>query len=139
MVPDGRVLVTRGQIAVFLETTQAVEREGLRIPLKHLASSGGVTFFPESYLDMDKAKGLVTDHIPPPSIEETYNALRQAVPRLHALGLTGVHDMRVWGLVDGQLTFRALRQRHDQGRLTLRVWMSLPGELVNELISLGIQ
>ena len=88
---------------------------------------------------MDKAKDLVADHITPPTIEETCTALCHAIPRLHALGLTGVHDMRVWGWADGQLTFRALRHLHDQGRLTLRVWMNLPGERVNELISLGVK
>jgi predicted amidohydrolase YtcJ len=88
---------------------------------------------------MDKAKGLVADHIPPPTLEETCAALSQAIPRLHALGLTGVHDMRIWGWADGQLTFRALRHLHDQGQLTLRVWMTLPGEQVNELIRLGIK
>ena len=61
---------TRHQIAVFLETVRAVEAEGRRIPLKHLASSGGVTFFPESYLDMVRpgylVYGLLLDNPRPP-------------------------------------------------------------------------
>jgi alanine racemase len=61
---------TRGQIATFLEMVRTVEAGGRSIPLKHLASSGGVTFFPESYLDMVRpgylVYGLLLDNPRPP-------------------------------------------------------------------------
>jgi predicted amidohydrolase YtcJ len=141
VAPANPVFLTRrdGHLFVANSAALALAKVDERTPDPPGGALGRDQFGRLSGILMDKAKDLVADHIPPPTVEETCTALSQAIPRLHALGLTGVHDMRVWGWADGQLTFRALRHLHDQGRLTLRVWMNLPSERVSELISLGVK
>ncbi len=85
------------------------------------------------------AIGLVRDVIPAPTEEETVDALRAALPALHALGLTGVHDHRIMGGADGQPSFRACQRLQAADDLTLRLWMDLPGERLDEAIALGLR
>lgn len=82
---------------------------------------------------------LVTDVIPPPTEDETVDAMRDGYEMLHALGLTGVHDYRIMGGADGPPAFRAYQRLHAAGELALRMWMHIPGELLDEAISLGLR
>lgn len=43
---------TRKQLREFNALTEQLSRSGIQIPLKHMASSDAVAFYPESYLDM---------------------------------------------------------------------------------------
>jgi hypothetical protein len=85
------------------------------------------------------AINLVTDVIPPPSEEETVSAMQEGFSILHRLGLTGVHDFRLMGGADGPPAFRAYQRLAANGDLNLRMWMQLPGELLDEAIALGLR
>ena len=43
---------TRGQLRLFLDMLEALEREGIVFPLRHCANSGAVLRYPEAALDM---------------------------------------------------------------------------------------
>jgi predicted amidohydrolase YtcJ len=77
--------------------------------------------------------------IPPPDEEQTAEAIRSALPELHQLGLTGVHDFRIMGGADGPPAFHAYQRLNAVGELALRVWMDLPGERLEEAIALGLR
>jgi predicted amidohydrolase YtcJ len=77
--------------------------------------------------------------IPPPTDDETDEAMRQAMAEVHQLGLTGVHDMRIMGGADGPPAFRAWQRLRVAGELGLRVWMMLPGERLDAAIALGLR
>ena len=85
------------------------------------------------------AINLVTDVIPPPTEEETVDAMRDGFAILHRLGLTGVHDYRIMGGADGPPAFRALQRLHSAGEVRLRVWMHIPGERLDEAVALGLR
>jgi predicted amidohydrolase YtcJ len=85
------------------------------------------------------AINLVSDAIPVPSEKETLPAMRDGFSLLHRMGLTGVHDYRIMGGADGPPAFRAWQRLQSAGDLALRVWMNLPGERLDEAISLGLR
>ncbi len=87
----------------------------------------------------EMAINLVRRVIPPPTADETDEAMRQAMAALHQLGLTGVHDMRIMGGEDGPPAFRAYQRLRADRALNLRVWMMLPGERLSEAIALGLR
>ena len=85
------------------------------------------------------AINLVSEVIPPPSEGETVAAMGEGFPILHRLGLTGVHDFRIMGGADGPPAFRAYQRLAANGALNLRMWMQVPGELLDEAFALGLR
>jgi predicted amidohydrolase YtcJ len=65
--------------------------------------------------------------------------MRRAIRVAHRLGLTGIHDMRIMGGEDGPPAFAAWQRLRAAETLNLRVWMLLPGELLDEAIALGLR
>jgi predicted amidohydrolase YtcJ len=85
------------------------------------------------------AINLVRQIMPPTMDEETDVAMCQAMRKIHKLGLTGVHDFRIMGGDDGPPAMRAWQRLRAMRLLDLRAWVLIPGELLNEAISLGLQ
>ncbi|PNS07953.1 alanine racemase [Solilutibacter silvestris] len=56
---DPRSAMTQLQLERFLETCAHFERIGAPMPIRHLANSGGVLHFPETWLDMVRP-GIIT-------------------------------------------------------------------------------
>jgi predicted amidohydrolase YtcJ len=81
----------------------------------------------------DSAMQLVAAVIPRPSVPRIVQALRQALPKLWQVGLTGVHD------VDGRDCFAALEILHASGELKLRVVKSIPLEDLPLAVGLGLR
>ena len=105
---------------------------------------------PEGVIDRDEsgrptgvlrelAINLIRDVIPPPTEQEAVEAMREGLPLLHRLGLTGVHDCRIMGGADGPPAFQAYQRLQAAGELALRLWMHIPGERLNEAIALGLR
>lgn len=84
------------------------------------------------------AINLVREVLPMPTDQQVDDAMADGMSRLHALGLTGVHDFRIMGGEDGPPALRAWQRLHHAGRLKLRAWVMLPGELLDEAIALGL-
>lgn len=85
------------------------------------------------------AINLVREAIPPPSEAETLAAMRDGIPVLHSLGLTGLHDFRIMGGAEGPPAFRAYQRLQADNQLNLRLWMNIPGERLDEAIALGLR
>jgi hypothetical protein len=58
---------------------------------------------------------------------------------LHTLGLTGIHDMRLMGGLEGAAALRAWQHLNASRELKLRCWVSIPGERLDEAVSLGLR
>ncbi len=82
---------------------------------------------------LEGAAGLVRRVQPKPTVEELTEAIRRALPAIHRLGLTGVHDM------GGADDLRALQRLRVEGNLTLRVLKSIPLENLDAAIQLGLE
>ena len=85
------------------------------------------------------APNLVKAAVPPPTPDEVMAAMADGIPALHALGLTGVHDIRTPGGVEWLPAFAGWQRLRLEGRLDLRCWMSIPCELLDEAIALGMR
>jgi len=86
----------------------------------------------------EKAIDLVACSIPAPGPERVKEAMLSAQKHLLSLGLTGVHDTRVWDGACGAPAFRALQDLDREGLLQLKIWMNLPGQRLEEMIDLGL-
>ena len=84
------------------------------------------------------APNLIKAVIPEPSAEELTAAMRSGMAHLHTLGLTGIHDMRLMGGLEGAAALRAWQLLNASGELKLRCWVSIPGERLDEAVSLGL-
>jgi predicted amidohydrolase YtcJ len=85
------------------------------------------------------APNLVKAVIPAPEADEVETAMREGVRHLHALGLTGLHDVRLMGGLEGAPALKAWQLLNEKDRLDLRCWVSLAGERLNEAIALGLR
>ncbi len=91
---------------------------------------------PDGSLDgllYENAMELVSRVIPMPTVAQLAHILRQALPNLHQMGLTGVHDF------DRRDCFAALQILHAAGELNLRVLKSIPLEDLPLAAGLGLR
>lgn len=79
------------------------------------------------------AMALMEAAIPAPKAEQLAEMIRQALPSLWSLGLTGIHNF------DRSLSFRALQILNKQGELRLRVLQSIPREDLQDVLRLGLR
>ena len=63
--------MTGEQLDRFLEACAHIERVGARMPLRHLANSGGILHFPETYLDLVRPGILLYGVSPGPASHAT--------------------------------------------------------------------
>jgi predicted amidohydrolase YtcJ len=80
----------------------------------------------------ESAMELLAAVVPSPPLSALVKAQAQAQEQLWRFGLTGVHDF------DGQRSFMALQQLHQQDALHLRVVKSLPLEYLSQASALGL-
>ncbi len=81
----------------------------------------------------ESAMELVSRIIPEPTPEELAGQIEEAIRRAHRGGLTGVHDF------DGPLAFQAYQLLRQQGRLSLRIVKSIPVEMLDRAIAMGLR
>ena len=84
----------------------------------------------------EHAAEMVADMIPSLTLEKVVDQMRQAIPELHAAGLTGIHDVRIPG--EKSLPFRAWQYMEELGDLNLRCWMLVSGEYLHQALDLGL-
>ena len=87
----------------------------------------------------DKAMDLLDAVLPVPGDDEVDAAMRDAIAEAHRLGLTGVHDFRIGAAEESRSAFQAWQRLRTTGDLTLRVWMMIGGDLLDEAIALGLR
>ena len=141
VAPDHPVILWRNDLHLAVVNSLALQEAGV---------TGDTPDPPEGVIDRDEsgqptgvlrdlAINLVSDVLPPPTEEETAEAMRDGFAILHRLGLTGVHDYRIMGGADGPPAFRAYQRLQADGELALRMWMHIPGERLDEAIALGLR
>ena len=68
----------RQQLDAFTRLVNELESKGIRIPLKHMANSGGILNFPDSYFDMVRAGLILYGMLPSPWCERGKIKLKPA-------------------------------------------------------------
>jgi predicted amidohydrolase YtcJ len=141
VAPDHPVLLYRRDMHLALANSRALERAGV---------DEATADPPEGVLDRDEtgrptgilrelAVNLVDDVVPEPTEYDYIEAMYEAMIALHKLGLTGLMDQRIMGGIDGLGSFRAWQRLRDLGRIPLRVWTNIPGERLDEVVSMGLR
>ena len=85
------------------------------------------------------APNLIKDVIPAPTSKDIVTAMRDGISHLHSLGLTGIHDVRLMGGLEGATALKTWQLLNEKDELTLRCWVSLPGERLEEAAALGLR
>jgi predicted amidohydrolase YtcJ len=87
----------------------------------------------------DLAMNLVTEVIPPTDEAEAAEAFKEGFRVFHSLGLTGVTDQRLMDAPEYPAAFHIWQRLHAANEIQLRVWMNLPGNRLDEIISAGLR
>lgn len=85
------------------------------------------------------AIGLVSQHVPPPTVADLTHALSAAFTALHQLGITAVHDQRIKDGSDGPRMLAALSRLRDVQQLPLRVHCNIAAHQLPALAALGLR
>ena len=85
------------------------------------------------------APNLIKAVIPAPAADEVVAAMQDGITHLHTLGLTGLHDVRLMGGLEGAPALKAWQLLNEEDKLDLRCWVSLAGERLEEAIALGLR
>jgi hypothetical protein len=81
----------------------------------------------------ESAMELISERIPTPNVEDISTAIRDALPGLWGMGLTGAHDF------DRRDCFSALQILRAAGELKFRVVKSIPLENLPQAVELGLR
>ena len=84
---------------------------------------------------IDQVKNI----LPVPGEKETARAMQTGFGLVHAMGITGLHDVRLMDGQQGALALKSWQQLNADGRLDLRCWVTLPGQRLDEAVALGIR
>ncbi|UCE51458.1 MAG: amidohydrolase [Desulfobacterales bacterium] len=85
------------------------------------------------------AANLIKAVITQPGDDELLDAMDDGIHHCHSLGLTGLHDARLMGGLEGALALNAWQRLNERGKLDLRCWVSLAGERLDEAVALGLR
>jgi predicted amidohydrolase YtcJ len=85
------------------------------------------------------APNLIKSVTPAPNTDEIAATMRDGISHLHTLGLTGIHDVRLMGGLEGAPALKAWQILNEKEKLDLRCWVSLAGECLEEAIALGLR
>jgi predicted amidohydrolase YtcJ len=139
--PENPCILWRSDLHLAVVNSRALEIAGITASTRN--PSGGVidrdpSGQPTGVL-RELAINLVTGVIPQPSEKDEHIAMKEAIPALHQLGLTGLHDFRIMGGPEGRQAFKAYQHLRAQGELPLRLWMHIPLERLEHAIALGLK
>ena len=84
------------------------------------------------------APNLVREALPELSETTLLANMETCMSRAHALGLTGVHDIRLMGGKEGATALGAWQTLNARGKLSVRCHVSLPGEMTPQAVALGL-
>lgn len=84
------------------------------------------------------APNRIRETVPVLSESRLMDNMERAMAHAHRLGLTGVHDVRLMGGLDGADALRTWQTLHARGRLKLRCHVGLPGEMTAQAVALGL-
>lgn len=123
--PDHPVMVTRACGHISVVNSKALELAG--VGEDAIAPDGGVIGRTDGRLNgflAENAQHLITDVIPPPSVEQLIEGIERAGRHLLSFGITSCMDAAV-GQLSGFSEIRAYETAKLTGRLPVRVWLTL--------------
>lgn len=127
-VPDHPILVTRACGHIAIANSKALELAG--VSETTLTPDGGLIGMTGNRLNgllAENAIGLVRSVIPSLSEEALVDAIEAGGQHLLSLGITSTMDAAV-GMLEGLPEIRAYELAKLQGRLPVRVWLTLLGD-----------
>ncbi len=138
--PDNPVCIWRCDLHLAVANSMALSLAGI-----HTATpdpSDGVivrdgTGIPTGVLK-EMAPNLIRNVVPPLTFDQLLDNMEKAMAKAHAMGLTGIHDIRLMGGEEGAVALRAWQALHAGGRLVLRCHVTLPGEMTRQAVALGL-
>jgi predicted amidohydrolase YtcJ len=135
VVADKPVFLTRVCGCLAVANTKTLQLAGIT---RETTVKGGGIDLEESTgqpngIVRGNAMNLVWKVVPKPNTEQLKKACISACRKAVEAGLTGVH----W-LVRSAEEIRVLEKLYSEGRLPLRVYISVPVELLDETLSLGL-
>jgi predicted amidohydrolase YtcJ len=87
----------------------------------------------------EQAFEAVKEAIPQESDNTVLHNMQRAIGDVHALGMTGIHDIRLMGGRDGQRALKAWKTLHAQELLNIRCHVSIPGEMADWAIAQALR
>jgi predicted amidohydrolase YtcJ len=87
---------------------------------------------------LENAAQLVSDRIPPPSVQEAMAAIVSGQAELHRLGFTGVHSFPPIHIT-GPDTMSVLQQVHERDELRLRILQHIALDRLDTMIAAGVR
>src|SRR5438128_5805038 len=141
-VPERPVFLRRYDGHMALVNTKALKLAGINEATPD--PTGGVIYRkpgtkePTGLL-RDKAMGLVSGLVPPPSETEIIDALRAALAEARRVGVTSVQDMDGSDAGTRRRLLRLLQTMARSGQLSLRVRLYFPLSAWNSLAQIGVE
>ena len=83
------------------------------------------------------AQTLVSQHIPPYTVRQLKDVFRKAISHYHRAGITSIHDAAI-AMRSGAGPIRAYRELEAEGKLRLRVYMTIIEEFYRQILELGL-
>lgn len=93
---------------------------------------------PTGLLKEESALDLVMSHIPSYSVSELRDAFKKAMAYYHRFGITSAHDGAIGYFRHGPQVLETYRHLQNEGKLNIRVYLTLIEDIYRELFKLGI-
>jgi len=87
----------------------------------------------------ERAVNIVKDTLPKLAAGQAVAAMADGMSAVHAMGITGLHDIRLFGGGDGAAALNAWQSLHRDDRLKLRTWATIAAETLDAALDLGLQ
>ena len=85
------------------------------------------------------ALNLIKNVIPVLSKTKVLSNMEKGIKKLHGIGITSIHDIRLMGGLDGKDSLNAWQKLNEQNNLNIRCHVSLPGEMTDQAVALGLR
>jgi predicted amidohydrolase YtcJ len=135
VAPDHPVYLTAKSLHAGWVNTAAMRRAGMHAGTPD--PEGGRLLRREdgtpSGILLESAMQLVEGSLPEPTVEGIAQAIREALPSLWSMGLTGAHDF------DGSDCFAALQVLRARGELKMRIVKSIPLQKLPHAVEVGLR
>ena len=135
------MLLWRSDLHLAVANSRALEISGITkgAPVPEHGSIGLDEEGQPNGILQDRAIDLVKNKIPMPETGEVAKVMREGIPLLHTMGITGLHDLRLMDGSEGTPCFRALQALDMEKALNLRVWMCLSDSVLEEAVTIGLR
>ena len=132
--PDNPVALNSRDGHFLWANSKAIEKAGVRTDQS--VAGGSIGKDPSGELNGifgENAVGLITAHISKPDSESRKASLLNAQTKLHAFGIAALHS------TDGNEPFGDLQKLHEESKLQLRVFHSIPLNQLQNAVSLRLK